>query len=130
MSKPERSAATPRVNHYMHTGDTGDAQFALDHPTWDGRGATISVLDSGIDLDHPALVTTTTGEHKIIDWYNANSPTSGDATWVTTFGRFTGQFTAVSATWTAPATGGPYAMLMSVNATVCSTRARGLNGYP
>lgn len=103
------SASTPRVNPYLPTGDTGAAQFAVDHPTWDGRGSKIAVLDSGVDLDHPALSTTTTGGHKIIDWYNANSPTSGDATWVSTTGRFNGSFTATGATWTAPATGGPYA---------------------
>lgn len=103
------SASTPRINPYLPTKDTGAAQFALDHPTWDGRGTTVAILDSGIDLDHPALATTTTGSHKIVDWYNANSPTSGDATWVTTAGRFNGTFAANATTWTAPATGGPYA---------------------
>lgn len=103
------SASTPSVNPYMPTGDTGAAQFAAAHPTWDGRGTKIAILDSGVDLDHPALATTTTGGHKIVDWYNANSPTSGDATWVTTSGRHSGAFSANGASWTAPATGGPYA---------------------
>ena len=102
-------ASTPRVNPYLPTGDTGAAQFALANPTWDGRGATIAVLDSGVDLDHPALATTTTGTPKVIDWYNANSPTSGDNTWVATAGRFNGPFTAAGLSWTAPVTGGPYA---------------------
>ena len=102
-------AATPRVNSYLPIGDTGAAQFALDHPEWDGRGTTIAVLDSGVDLDHPALATTTTGDHKIVDWYNANAPNSGDATWIGTSGRHVGSFTAAGGTWTAPATGGPYA---------------------
>ncbi|MFI7068501.1 S8 family serine peptidase [Kribbella sp. NPDC050124] len=102
-------ASTPRVNPYLPTGDTGAAQFALANPQWDGRGTTIAVLDSGIDLNTPALQTTTTGQHKIIDWYNANSPTSGDATWISTTGRFNGAFTASGRSWTAPATGGPYA---------------------
>ncbi|WP_328996001.1 S8 family serine peptidase [Kribbella sp. NBC_01245] len=102
-------ASTPRINPYLPTGDTQAAQFALANPTWDGRGTKVAILDSGIDLNHPALQTTTTGQHKIIDWYNANSPTSGDATWITTSGRFNGTFTASSRTWTAPATGGPYA---------------------
>jgi subtilisin family serine protease len=102
-------ASTPRINPYLPTGDTQAAQFALANPQWDGRGTTIAVLDSGVDLDTPALQTTTTNEHKIVDWYNANSPTSGDATWISTSGRFTGSFTASGRTWTAPATGGPYA---------------------
>ena len=100
---------TPRINAYMPTNDTRAAQFALDNPQWDGRGTVGAVLDSGVDLDHPALATTTTGAHKIIDWYNANATNSGDNTWVRTGGRFNGTFTASGATWTAPATGGPYA---------------------
>ncbi|NIK60869.1 S8 family serine peptidase [Kribbella shirazensis] len=103
------SATTPRINPYLPTGDTQAAQFGLANPAWDGRGTTIAILDSGIDLDVPALKTTTTGLPKIVDWYNANSPASGDATWISTAGRFTGTFTAVSRTWIAPATGGPYA---------------------
>jgi subtilisin family serine protease len=103
-------ASTPRVNPYLPTGDTQAAQFGLANPQWDGRGTTIAVLDSGIDLDTPALQTTTTGQPKIVDWYNANSPTSGDATWISTTGRFTGSFTAGGRTWTAPAIGGPYAL--------------------
>ena len=82
-------AATPRNNPYLPIADTGAAQFTVTNPTWDGRGAVIAVLDSGVDLDHPALATTTTGAPKIIDWYNANATNSGDGTWVATTGRFT-----------------------------------------
>ncbi|MFI9384850.1 S8 family serine peptidase [Kutzneria sp. NPDC052558] len=100
---------TPRVNPYLPTGDTGAAQFAQQVPKWDGRGATVAILDSGIDLDTPALAKTTTGERKIVDWYNANSTDSGDGTWVAmSKTRYTGKFTAGGRTWTAPATGGPY----------------------
>ena len=104
------SASTPRINPYLPTGDTQAAQFALANPKWDGRGTKIAILDSGIDLDVPALQTTTTGLPKVVDWYNANSPTSGDATWISTTGRFNGTFTSGGRTWTAPATGGPYAL--------------------
>jgi len=31
------------------------------HPTFDGRGITIGILDSGVDLDNPWLQTTSTG---------------------------------------------------------------------
>ncbi|SDF94895.1 Subtilase family protein [Lentzea fradiae] len=100
---------TPRTNPYMPTQDTQAAQFATANPKWDGRGATIAVIDGGIDLDTPALQTTSTGERKIIDWYNANSIDSGDGTWVamTKTGRV-GKFTAEGREWTAPSTGGPY----------------------
>ncbi len=101
---------TPRVNPYMPTGDTGAAQFAQRVPQWDGRGTTVAILDSGIDLDTAALAKTTTGERKIVDWYDANDPVeSGDGTWVTmSKTRYTGKFTAAGRNWTAPATGGPY----------------------
>ncbi len=102
------SAATPRINPYMPIADTGAAQFTAANPTWDGRGVLVAVLDSGVDLDHPSLATTSTGENKIVDWYNANASNSGDGTWVNTTGRFNGTFTANAATWIAPATGGPY----------------------
>lgn len=100
---------TPRVNPYMPTQDTQAAQFAVANPKWDGRGTTIAVIDSGIDLDTPALQTTSTGERKIIDWYNANATNSGDGTWVTMTktGRV-GKFTEGGKEYTAPATGGPY----------------------
>ncbi|WP_089921736.1 S8 family serine peptidase [Lentzea albida] len=102
-------AKTPRTNPYMPTQDTQAAQFATAHPKWDGRGTTIAVIDSGIDLDTPALQTTSTGERKIIDWYNANATNSGDGTWVTMTktGR-TGTFVEGGKTYKAPATGGPY----------------------
>ncbi|WP_329789221.1 S8 family serine peptidase [Lentzea sp. DG1S-22] len=102
-------AKTPRTNPYMPTQDTQAAQFATAHPKWDGRGTTIAVIDSGIDLDTPALQTTSTGERKIIDWYNANATNSGDGTWVSmTKTGVTGKFTNGGREWTAPATGGPY----------------------
>src|SRR4029079_18306797 len=61
------NAATPRDNPYLPIRDTGAAQFTADHPTWDGRGVTIGVVDAGITLDHPSLQTTSTGERKIVD---------------------------------------------------------------
>ena len=38
------------------------------HPTWDGRGVTIGIVDTGVSLDHPSLLTTSTGEAKIVNW--------------------------------------------------------------
>ena len=64
-------------------GDTGAAQFMAANPTWDGRGVTIGILDTGVTLDHPSLLTTSTGERKIVDWVTATDPfTDDDPTWV------------------------------------------------
>ena len=103
------SASTPAVNPYLPTGDTGAAQFVAAHPTYDGRGTIVAIMDTGVDLDTPSLSTTSTGLPKIIDWYNANAVNSGDGTWVTTTGRITGTFTTSGHDWTAPAVGGPFA---------------------
>jgi hypothetical protein len=87
--QPAPKASTPRVNPYMPTGDTGAAQFVNAHPTWDGRGTTVGILDTGVDLGHPSLNTTSTGERKIVDWVTYTDPTfvgntnaDNDPTWI------------------------------------------------
>jgi hypothetical protein len=101
------SAATPRVNAYMPTGDTGAAQFALANPTFDGRGVTIGIVDLGVSLDHPSLTTTSTGERKIIDWVTGTHPTDdGDPTWVNMQAQVSGaSFVFGGVTYTAPGSG-------------------------
>jgi subtilisin family serine protease len=101
------SAATPRVNPYMPTGETGAAQFVQAHPTWDGRGVTIGVVDAGITLDHPSLLTTSTGERKIVDWITGTDPfTDDDPTWLNMSAQVSGaQFTFNAVQYTAPAKG-------------------------
>jgi subtilisin family serine protease len=107
--QPAPGKNTPRVNPYLPTGDTDAAEFGQVFPAWDGKDTTVAILDSGVDLDSPALATTSHGEHKITDWYNANSTTSGDGTWVSQSGAtYRGAFTFNGKSWTAPATGGPY----------------------
>ena len=107
--QPAPGKNTPRVNPYMPTGDTYAAQFGQVFKNWDGKDTTVAVLDSGVDLDSPALATTSHGERKIVDWYNANSPASGDGTWVKQSTQtYTGDFAANGKNWKAPATGGPY----------------------
>jgi subtilisin family serine protease len=109
---------TPRVNPYMPTGDTGAAQFAQAHPTWDGRGVTIGILDSGVDLGHPALAKTTTGQRKITDWTTYTDPkTDEDPTWLKMSTAVFGAgktFDFAGRTWTAPAKGGPFSAAVFV----------------
>jgi subtilisin family serine protease len=96
-------ADTGAVNPYMPTNETGAEAFKAAHPEWDGRGVTIGIMDSGIDLDQPALQTTTTGERKIVDWVTATDPLE-DATWRAMITQVTGpSFTVGTTTWTAPA---------------------------
>ena len=79
---PAPGATTPADNPYMPTAETGSVKFKENHPEWDGRGTTIGILDSGVDLDNPALQTTSTGERKIVDWVTATDPLlDGDGTW-------------------------------------------------
>lgn len=76
-------AATPDSNPYMPTRETRSTDFKVANPTFDGRGVTIGVIDSGVDLDHPALQTTSTGQKKIVDWVTATDPIfDGDDTWL------------------------------------------------
>jgi hypothetical protein len=82
-SRPAPDASTPRDNPYLPIGETGAAAFTAAHPTWDGRGVTIGVVDLGVSLDHPSLLTTSTGEEKIADWVTGTDPvTDGDPTWL------------------------------------------------
>lgn len=99
------SASTPDDNPYMPTGETGAVRFKQ-APGRDGRGTVIGILDSGVDLDHPALRTTTDGRPKIIDSVSATDPLrDGDQTWfaLATAPVVTGTFAAGDLTYTAPA---------------------------
>lgn len=94
---------TPAANPYLPTHETGAVSFVKAHPTWDGRGVTIGIMDTGIDLDHPALQTTSTGERKIVDWFTATDPLE-DPSWRAMITEVTGPtFTYAGQTWTAPA---------------------------
>lgn len=101
------SATTPRDNPYMPIGETGAAAFLDANPTFDGRGTTIGIVDSGVDLDHPALRTTTTGGRKITDWVTYTDPlTDPDPTWVAMADQVSGAtFAYEGASYTAPSTG-------------------------
>ena len=98
---------TPRNNAYMPIGETGAAQFTAAHPTWDGRGVKIGIVDSGVTLDHPSLLTTATGERKVVDWMTATDPfTDDDPTWLNMSAQVSGsQFAFNGRTYTAPRAG-------------------------
>ena len=107
IGQPTPGAATPRVNPYMPTQDTGAAQFVNAHPTWDGRNVTIGIVDTGISLDHPSLTTTSTGQPKIVDWVTGTDPVNDDdPTWVNMAAEVSGaSFVWNGVTYTAPAAG-------------------------
>ncbi|WP_416530485.1 S8 family serine peptidase [Streptomyces coelicoflavus] len=96
---------TPAKNPYNPSFETGAVDFVKKHPKADGRGVTIGILDSGVDLGHPALQKTTTGERKIVDWVTATDPVvDGDRTWRPMTTSVSGPtFTYGGQTWTAPA---------------------------
>ncbi|MCL8014816.1 S8 family serine peptidase [Streptomyces sp. AS02] len=99
------SKKTPAENPYNPSFETGAVDFVEDHPKADGRGITIGILDSGVDLGHPALQKTTTGERKIVDWVTATDPLlDSDRTWRPMVTSVSGPtFTYGGKTWTAPA---------------------------
>jgi hypothetical protein len=104
--QPPPGADTPAVNPYLPVGDTGAAQFVAAHPTFDGRGVTVGIVDTGVDLAHPSLATTSTGERKIIDWVTGTAPTDPDPTWVNMATNVTGpSFSVGGVAYTAPSAG-------------------------
>ncbi|MEV7424289.1 S8 family serine peptidase [Streptomyces sp. NPDC091212] len=102
---PAPDRKTPAKNPYNPSFETGAVDFVKKNSKADGRGVTIGVLDSGVDLAHPALQKTSTGERKIVDWVTATDPVSdGDGTWLRMNSAVTGPvFTASGRTWKAPA---------------------------
>jgi hypothetical protein len=96
---------TPAENPYNPSFETGAVDFVKEHPKADGRGITIGILDSGVDLGHPALQKTTTGERKIVDWVTSTDPiVDSDQTWRPMVTAVSGpSFTYGGRSWTAPA---------------------------
>ncbi|MFJ6128674.1 S8 family serine peptidase [Streptomyces griseoviridis] len=104
-SYPAPDKKTPAENPYNPSFETGAVDFVKDNPKADGRGVTIGILDSGVDLGHPALQKTTTGERKIVDWVTATDPlVDSDRTWRPMLTSVSGPaFSYGGKTWKAPA---------------------------
>ncbi|PZH02126.1 serine protease [Streptomyces sp. NTH33] len=102
---PAPDKSTPAENPYNPSHETGAVDFVKKNPKADGRGVTIGVLDTGVDLAHPALQKTTTGERKIVDWVTATDPiVDSDQTWRPMVNPVSGAaFTYDGKTWKAPA---------------------------
>ncbi len=107
-------ATTPAANPYLPTADIGAPQFVQAHPTYDGRGVTIGILDTGIDPTRPELQTALDARGrtvpKIRDWVASTDPeTDGDGSWVkldsVVAGGRPATFTVDSTTYTAPRAG-------------------------
>ncbi len=104
-ANPAPGKNTPAKNPYNPSYETGAVDFVQQNPEADGRGVTIGVVDTGVDLAHPALQKTTTGQRKIVDWVTSTDPvTDGDGTWRRMTTRVSGPvFTYGGKTWKAPA---------------------------
>jgi hypothetical protein len=131
IAQPPPDASTPRQNPYMPTQDTGAAQFVDAHPTWDGRGVTIGLVDTGLSLDHPSLLTTSTGQPKVIDWVTGTDPVSdGDPTWLNMSNQVSvtgGSFTASSITYTGVPADGTYRFAVFNEASLGAGSEYGIN---
>ncbi|MBA3259236.1 MAG: S8 family serine peptidase, partial [Gemmatimonadales bacterium] len=64
IAPPERAYASG----WMPLASTGADRFVRMHPTFDGRGVVIGVLDTGIDPAIPGLGTTSSGDPKLLDF--------------------------------------------------------------
>ncbi len=66
-SSVDSASVTAFLRGWMPLKSTGVDAFLRVHPTFDGRGVLIAVLDGGIDAGIPGLATTSTGDRKILD---------------------------------------------------------------
>jgi len=61
------SAVEPLYFDLLSTDSVAAFEFVKKHPEWDGRGAVVAVLDTGVDMSVPGLTATSTGEQKVIE---------------------------------------------------------------
>jgi subtilisin family serine protease len=65
--RPMVPADAAYAHGWMPLASTGVDQFVGAHPSYDGRGVLIGILDTGIDAGIAGLAKTSTGEPKILD---------------------------------------------------------------
>ncbi len=66
-AEPVASPADAYRNGWMPIAETGVDVLLKAHPDFDGRGVLIAILDTGIDAGVAGLLTTSTGERKLLD---------------------------------------------------------------
>ena len=78
MEWPPRLSDYPLQHPYSPIKDLDAAEFLAKHPTWDGRGVTIALLDGNLDLLLPEFQTAYTIDGKtvpkIADYLNVTDP--------------------------------------------------------
>jgi subtilisin family serine protease len=67
LRSPAAPASLAHARGWMPLSSTGVREFLAAHPTWDGRGVLIGILDSGLDAGVPGFDSTTTGRSKVLD---------------------------------------------------------------
>src|SRR5215472_12709026 len=65
--RPMLSPAAAYLAGMLPLRSAGVDRFQAAHPTYDGRGVVIGVLDTGVDPAVPGLITTSTGSPKVIE---------------------------------------------------------------
>lgn len=75
---PPRLSDYPLQHPYSPIKDLGAAEFLAKHPTWDGRGVTIALLDGNFDMLLPEFQTAYTLDGKTVpkvaDYLNVTDP--------------------------------------------------------
>ena len=64
----QRSSDLSTLLRLIPAEEIGARSFVKDNPSFDGRNVIVGILDTGIELDHPMLKSTPSGEDKIIDF--------------------------------------------------------------